>query len=376
MKRVLFGVDSYFQLIIATNLRTTLYKDYEADIIVYGSVPSAETIAGRLRECGVYSKVWVAETSLTRCGGKYTRWQKMPKYFVYLKTFFSPSQVLEDAIGERLTKEYDEFIFNGFGALPECIFNVAYRLNKNIKCKRIEDGYMSYITVFISDKGIIRRTLEKCAKVMLGRQVITDFVDGYYLEAADLCLAKMPYLVIQAPKFGRHNKELISILNKVFDYKPDSKLDEKQVYLFEDGRHFFSGSNEEMDIVAEITKRIDKEKVIVKMHPRRTVDRWANVGIETVKASGIPWELIQLNSDCTGKALLTVSSAVVFSSSIYFGDDCLNVLLYKCLKEHADGLDETFDKFVSNFREKYGKDSIYIPDTYEELVNIITDKLK
>ncbi len=32
--RVLFCIDSYFQLILAVNLRTTVYKDYVADIIV------------------------------------------------------------------------------------------------------------------------------------------------------------------------------------------------------------------------------------------------------------------------------------------------------------------------------------------------------
>ena len=33
-KTILFGIDSYFQLMLAINLRTTLYKDDIADIII------------------------------------------------------------------------------------------------------------------------------------------------------------------------------------------------------------------------------------------------------------------------------------------------------------------------------------------------------
>ena len=109
-KKVLFGTDSYFQLMTAINLRTTVYKDWYADIIVYGSVPSADKIADRLRETNVFDHVYMADTSLTRCGKKYSKREKLPKYFVYLYSLIAPSHVLKNAIGAKLTIPYDEFV--------------------------------------------------------------------------------------------------------------------------------------------------------------------------------------------------------------------------------------------------------------------------
>ena len=71
---------------------------------------------------------------------------------------------------------------------------------------------------------------------------------------------------------------------------------------------------------------------------------------------------------------MTVSSAVVFSSALYFGDSCKNILLFKCLKEAAEGLDENFEAYVKKFRDKYGENSIYIPKDYDELIQIVTSK--
>lgn len=371
MKRILFGIDSYFQLILAINLRITVYKDEDADIIIYDSVPSSDKVTNRLRECSIFQNVWGTNTSLTKCGKKYSLIQKFPKYLVYLLTLIAPKTVIKSIIQDKFNNRYDEFIFNGFGALPECIFNSAYKNNKNIKCKRIEDGYMSYITVYLTHKSSFRKILESISSVLFNRKNINDFIDGYYLEDVNLCMVDMPYPIIQAPKVNRSDKQLVEILNRVFGYHPDPMLENKQIFLFEDGRHFFSGSDEEMVIISEIAKRTGKENIVVKMHPRRTINRWASLGIDIIKSYSIPWELIQLNNDCSGKSFLTVSSAVVFSSSLYFGDDCKNILLYKCLKELAEGLDEKFDAFVKQFMKIYGKDSILIPNDYDELMNYI-----
>ena len=84
MKRILFGVDSLFQFIIATNLRTTVYKDDEADIIIYSSTLPARGVYEKVAKTNIYRNVYYADTSLCRCGKNYSFKQKLPKYFVYL----------------------------------------------------------------------------------------------------------------------------------------------------------------------------------------------------------------------------------------------------------------------------------------------------
>ncbi len=365
-KRVLFGTDSYFQLMTAINLRTTVYKDWDADIVVYGSVPSADKIAERLRETHVYDNVYLAMTSLTRCGQKYTKKEKLPKYFVYLYSLVSPKQVLKNAIGEALKNSYDEFVLNSYGALPETIFNVCYRNNPNIKIKRIEDGFVSYFTEFGSKKCKSRQSLENFAGVLCGTKNMKDFIDGYYFVEPELVIAKLPYPVIRSPKFSRENKDLVRVLNHVFGYDDSLKFD-KKIYLFEDGSLFFMGSNEEVDIVKELKTVVDPDKFIVKMHPRRSNNRFEDLCVDVMVKSSIPWEVIQLNNHFDNCIFMTVASSVAFSSDIYFGDKCHKMLLFKCLKTPPALVNDNFKKYLELYKKKFGTDSLHIPANYEEL---------
>lgn len=367
MKRVLFGVDSVFQLILSTNLRTTIYKDCKADIVIYNSVPSAGDLCEKLRQTGVFGKVYFGNTSMAKCGNKYTKKEKLPKYFSFIGTLFAPKMMLEDIIGDKFDGIYDEFLFNSYGAFPECIFNACYKNNPNIKCKRFEDSYVSYFTVYGSKKGGARQLVEKIANTILCRKNIVDYIDGIYFEEPDLVLTEFPYPVIAAPKLRRDNLRLKDTLNKVFGYEADYIYKEKDIYLFEDGRLFFDGNEEEVDIIQEIIKTVSKEKVVVKTHPRRKENRFAPIGVDVAKGSKCPWEIIQLNNNFDGKCFLTVSSAVAFSSDVYFGDACHKVLLYKCLKKAPSSIDARFERYIEAFRKKFGEDSLIIPNSYEEL---------
>lgn len=370
MRNVIFGVDSLFQFIVATNLRTTVYKDDEVDVIIYSSTPAAKSLFKKVRNKKIYNNVYFADTSLARCGKNYSFWEKFPKYFVYIATLIFPKFILSKIIDCKLDKGYDEFIFNGFGALPECIFNTCYKYNKDIKCKRIEDAYSSYFTVYNSKKNNIRKSLEYISKLLFNRKDIDQFVNGYYFSEPKMVMVDIPYPVIPSPKFGRQNLEFVSLLNDVFDYKNQQKS-EKKIYLFEDGRLFFDGSEEEVDLVKDLISYLPKHEIAIKMHPRRTYDRFASLGVESLKASKVPWEVIQLNQDYSGCIFMTVTSSAVFSSDIYFGDKCYKILLYKCLKTPPSSIDARFEAYVQKYRERFGSDYLYIPESYDELKDIL-----
>jgi hypothetical protein len=369
-REVLFGIDSYFQLMTAINLRTTVYKDWCADIIIYGSVPSADVIANRVRETGMFGHVYLAFTSLALCGNKYTWREKLPKYFVYLYSLFSPKQVVKNAIGAKLEKSYDEFVMNGFGALPDAIFNACYRVNKNIGIKRIEDGYVSYFTEFGSKKGKARRMLEWMAQKLLGYENIKDYIVGYYFVEPELVTAHLSYPVFRSPKFSRENKELVRVLNHVFGYDDSVKL-RKKIYLFEDGSLFFMNSDEEIDIVKELKEVVNTDDFIVKMHPRRKENRFEALGVDVMEKSSIPWEVIQLNNRFDNCIFMTVASSVAFSSDIYFGDKCHKILFYKCLKNPPKLINGNFMNYLQLYKEKFGEDSLHIPSSYAELKETI-----
>ena len=370
MMKILFGVDSMFQFIIATNLRTTVYKDDDVDIVIYSSTPVAKGLFEKVSKKSVYRKVYYADTSLAKCGNNYSFREKLPKYFVYLLTLPFPKLMLRQMIGSALSQQYDEFIFNGFGALPECIFNVCYCNNHNIKCKRIEDGYPSYFTVYGSKKNGIRRALERISQFCFCRKNIDQYVDGYFFSEPEMVMVNLPYPVIPAPKFGRQNKDFVKLLDEIFDYRVTANAD-KKIYVFEDGRLFFDGSEEEVELVKDMISYLPKEKIAIKMHPRRKIDRFKSLGVESMKASKVPWEVIQLNQDYSGYIFMTVTSSAVFSSDIYFGDKCYKILLYKCLKTPPSSIDAKFEAYVQKYKERFGSEYLFIPESYDELKTIL-----
>ena len=134
---------------------------------------------------------------------------------------------------------------------------------------------------------------------------------------------------------------------------------------------FFDGSEEEVDLVKDLISYLPKHEIAIKMHPRRTYDRFASLGVESLKASKVPWEVIQLNQDYSGCIFMTVTSSAVFSSDIYFGDKCYKILLYKCLKTPPSSIDARFEAYVQKYRERFGSDYLYIPESYDELKDIL-----
>ena len=349
----------------------TIYKDDVVDIIIYKSFPSAPDLYNHIKDLGVFRYVYLADTSLTKCGKKYGFWEKMPKYFIYLQSMVSPEMVLRSIIGKNLQDNYDEFLFNGYGALPECIFNTCYKKNNSIICHRFEDGYSSYFTVYNSKKNNIRRCLESFASIMFNRKEIDSFVKSFYFQEPEMVISKLPYDAVGVPKFGRQNKALVEFLNKAFNYKPEATA-KKKVFFFEDGRMFFeSTTNEEVEIVSEISKVVDPASILVKMHPRTKKNRFEKMGIDTMKTSNIPWEVIQLNNDYGGSIFITITSSPIFSSDIYFGDKCYKILLYKCLKTPPSSIDAKFEAYVQKYKERFGSDYLFIPESYDELKDIL-----
>lgn len=372
MKNVLICVDSVFQFIIASNLRTTLYKDDNVDLVIYNSYTSARELYENIKNKGYFRYVYFADTPLTYCGNQYTYKQKLPKYFIYGMSLINPERILRSIIKTSLDTTYDHFVFNGDGALPECIFNACLKKNNKLKCFRIEDGYFSYMKEFGKEKSSGRINFEGFMHGLFRTKNIRNYIEGYYMSEPDLALIKFPYTLIRVPKFSRDNKALVAFLNYAFGYDTtqNDQFIGKSIY-FEDGATFFEGGDEELEIIKKIVKYIPSDKILVKRHPRRKEDRFAPMGIKCCTVNGVPWEVIQLNCSMNGNYLISSCSGTVFNSAIFFGDNCKRVLTYHLLKQPPFVVrDSNFEKFVSAFKEKYGETSIFCPENYEELASI------
>ena len=367
--RVLFAVDSFFQLIEAVNLRLSVYKDDEADIAIYNSTRKADIICKNLKEKNAFGKCYYVKTSLTRCGSNYSFIKKLPKYMVYLYTLVNPTNY----VGKKLNMDiehYDRFIFCGNGALPESIFNAMKKYNPELECYRNEDGYVSYTREYGKTKSEFRKWFEAVSRKIFGGYDIEDSIKGYYFADPDLVQFNFRYPIIAAPKINRANKQLIEVLNEAFNYDEKKESYNEKYIFFESGDSFFEKNDEDVRLLGMFADIVGKENILVKRHPRCTENRFEKLGIRVAQTSTIPWELVQLNKVMDGKVFLTTTSSSALSSEIYFDDDCQAIMLFRMMKK-TSYITDIMKKYLQAFQNKYGEKRLFIPNNLKEFTKIV-----
>ena len=131
-------------------------------------------------------------------------------------------------------------------------------------------------------------------------------------------------------------------MNTIFDYKYED-IKEKVI--------FFASSSDvdgepygETELILKIAKILQEKNVIVKIHPRDNRTIYKEKGINVMKNSLIPWELIQMNLQGEKKILLTVNSGAFVSITALLDDNLKGYFLF-------DEISEKNDKFNKRERE-------------------------
>ncbi len=369
--KVLFLVDSVFQLMTAVNLRLTTYAEAEADIIIYNSTSGADLLCDRLSKTEAFKHCYLAKTPLTFCGDKYSKKEKLPKYILFIESLLFPKIVLNSIIPD-FNQVYDVLLFNGIGALPECIFNVCKSLNPQLVCYRFEDSYLSYTQLYGSQKGLTRRLLENLSTFLFGRHNIEQSIKGFFFAAPELVQYDFPYAIIPSLKFSRDNTALLKVLNKMFNYSPTEDDYHEKYIFFECGDAFFFNNHEDLEYVKLLAQIVGGDNVLIKRHPRIKENRYEGLGIHIAHSTSVPWELIQMNTPFEDKVFITTKSAAALTSEIYFGDKCDAMLLYKGIKGEQGEIGEKFENYMKCFKEK-STNRFWLPSSLEEFANIILE---
>lgn len=372
MKKVLFCVDSYFQLTGSVGLRLERYADWEADIVIYNTTPSAKKICKRLRKEKIFRNVYFADTLLARVGDRYSLIQKFPKYFVYLASMLWPETGCRNILRHRLDDLYDHLLFNGYGAIVECIFNACYRKNSRIRCYRIDDGLGTYLSEWVKEKWKIRNMLEELMHKACNFQHIENYIDGYYVAEPEMMAFNPRYPVIQMPKLSRENLEFASALKHIFPYQIQKQLEHKKIIFFGTW-----GGEVEIDLkLLKVLKEIVPARdMLIKVHPREDKRKYEDLGIDTMEQSEIPWEAVMLNQDFSNSIFITVQSSAVFTSRMYFRKNGTDIYAYQFVEGKNYQLPDSIAGWIDLYQQKYSKDCVIVPRTLKEFKEAVRNRI-
>lgn len=371
MKKIVFICESYFQFIVAVNLKLTLYDNYNADLIMYDTSQGVSDVCDRIRNTSVFDKVILVTTPLLYSGNAYTKLQKLRKCFKYISVEIKAEPYIKKIMPD-IDFNYDIVFFNGYGALTDAVFNTIKRTNNNVICYRFEESFTNYFREYVHEKSKKRLIIESFFARIFGNYNIDDFVAGcYYFEPSLLQFKPQNYKVIQMPKISRNNRLLVNTINTAFGYSEMKDSYSEKFIAFEDGSAFWKGEREDIDFFMDIAKIVGNDSFFIKLHPRTTDNRFVKSGINTNKTVGIPWECILLNIEMKNKVFIASTSSAAISSHIYFGDDCVSIMLYDCYNKTPELVDEGFRSYVKAFKNRFGNDKLIVPKNKQELIDAI-----
>lgn len=320
--KVLIVSNTYYQLIMAIQLRLTLFCNADVDLWLSDQSVGAEKVAERLAEKHIFSEVCFKERKKTHSTLNSHKKTDSIKYA--LKYNFGKA-VMET------TETYDEIIFYNL-EMPLYAIADYYEQQKH-KCQwsKYEEGILSYENDFVIGSKLGRLSLTEKIRSVTMRPRITKLVKKYYCMFPEFKKAhREDWELVRIPPTSQTEHELCKILNYIFQYEAE-KISQKYIF-FASSLDIDGCPTGEAELILKIAQRVGKDNIIVKLHPRDTRSIYQENGITIMKNSFVPWEVMHMNLMEEEKVLLTATSGAFLGSSAMLDSTMPAIYLYPCLK--------------------------------------------
>lgn len=302
MKKIIFICNTYFQLIEAIQLKNTLFY-YESVTVVFSDHSrNAENIVERVKSLGFFEQCYF-----------WSSFEKMKEQKVDSREnrrLLSCEITGKDGYSNPFESNfYDELIYYNQLDNLKVVFAELYEKNPQIKVSRFEEGIFSYADgEYLAKKDKIVNPLRK----MFGKKTLLECQHSFYCFYPELYKGHLN--PVQIPKIEADGKTA-QILSRLFD---TSTAVYPQKYIFFSSVFDFEGGAPvgELNVIKQVAALVGNENLIVKVHPRDSIDRFVSAGLNVDKNSAIPWEAIQLGRDFSDHVFLTVNSGSVLSVSM------------------------------------------------------------
>lgn len=318
-KQILIIANTYFQIIFAFQLKNTIFQNDDVTLLISDHSKDAEHIAERTKQTHFFADV----RFITTTGSKDTRtWKKKLEDFFSIS--FRKTNRYQYYLKDLGNSAFDELIVFNYSIETYGVYAILCQRNPGIKVSRFEEGIISYDAVVMNTS---RRKLINKLRHLQKKPAISDALQNFYCFFPDVYEGELNPCGIE---LIRRDSNVIPFLKQAFDVV-DDYLQYDVDYIFFTSVYDFEGGTPigEYALVCKIAELVGKENLIVKTHPRDRRTIYEENGFRLDKNLGIPWEIILLCADLSGKVIFTVNSTSVISSSLLSSDDIKGYYLYK-----------------------------------------------
>lgn len=318
MSRRVFICNTVFQVLVATWINHKYLQDgKDTDIIISNHMNSASDISDRMQQYGEFANAYFVESL------DVARYRIPKTLFSHIKKEKNPGEYIKHLFG--IDVAYDHIFVSNLDGFTKLFFSAAIKENPNISVHIFEDGLSTYSKLFgtwFEHSGRPNYDLLRGVvyDYVFRKKYIKDYVKDIWLLTPEFLQWDPGLPVKTVEKIDPKDEVYLEICNKVFGYYDSTDVyDRKYIFLEES---FFAEGVEmpDVELVNQIAERVGKDNIMVKIHPRNPVNRFAEQGYKTNVDTGIPWELICMNMpNIEQKVLLTISSNSILNPIMIFG---------------------------------------------------------
>ena len=365
MKRTLFVVNQLFQFMVACQIKLSLLQNDYTDILFVETSAGIRNLYNNILKNNIFNNVYITKRETIN--------NTFDKLTMFKKYIFSNSEKTLKEIGYAPKKIYDRIFINEF-SFYSCLLAIylSEDSDSNLELYSFEEGYGSYLNPFgsISNKFLLTLKIKDLLFDIYGKQKneIFNLFKGFYFFSPELIQFQTKRNFYKIPEFDFKNEKFYDFLNKSYDLSEENEFDRKYIFFEE---NIPDGTIDDFALVMKIAEKVGKENLIVKLHPRRPVDRFSKYGIKVSRSVGIPWEAFLMKYDFSDKVIMTISSSVAFSSRLYFNSRIKTYMLFRLFDSLNPNISDKkkFISYVKKFKQKYNDKNFIISKNEENFFN-------
>lgn len=356
---ILFRCCTFGQLINIINIKTTLYKEEKADLMLAATTDFSEIIEG-LENTGIFENIILSEDN-TEDNKRYSC-STIEEKIGYLK---KPSSFIKYV---ELPNVYTDFFSYSMVLYSQMIYYYLLECGMKPKIHLYEEGMYNYV-----EDPYERAELNNLSHKCYGKSAFMENVVEQLLYEPELYSATKPsWELNKIPKIDYKNESVKALYNSIMKY---SELPKEKYIFLEEAYVWDRIDARDIENLNELAEIVGKDNIIVKMHPRNPINRFAPLGYKVIENSKTPWEMTMLNCDLSDKVLVTISSNASITAKIIFDMPMTTIHLFKtvCFGRNNAQKKKPYVKFLEKLIAYCNREqlSFFVPNSKEELKEMI-----
>ena len=352
-KNVIF-VNSLFNMILAVQLRKSLYGHEQFDVLVSNVASGLKEIYDSHELENIFDHVY------------YVDYKKLNK-FVLFKGVIKPEYIWNSVIEDYFIEYENIFFWNPTRMLHYYLMELNRR-RKPYKLHVYADAAGGYITDCPVEKGIFRfPVFNDILSKKYGYKPICRQEYDYYLFSPQYMGYESLRPIREIPLIDYHDEKIRMTYNKIFHINESYSITEKFIFMDVNQTDQFQGRETGLDYIKTVIKSVEKQNLVLKPHPRQNLEIYKDLKIKIITLI-FPWEVYCINHSIDEKVIIAFGTSSAFLPYVLFNTN--HTVVYIDEETELDKLyGVEWEEFIKKLIEKGKK--IYIVQNKEELGNTL-----